>query len=82
MIPSSNLFGGRGGLLGLVSRDVLGEIPERMKGCRFRVWSNQITLKIPSLIIDAIITLLLNDHIITLHFLAGSEPDQSLMKCL
>jgi hypothetical protein len=34
-----------------------------LKGCRSRVWSNQLTLKIPLLIIDTIIALLLNDHV-------------------
>jgi hypothetical protein len=33
-----------------------------LKGCRSRVWSNQLTLKISPLIIDSIIMLLLNDH--------------------
>jgi hypothetical protein len=33
----------------------------------YRVWSNQLTLKIPPLIIDAIITLLFNDHVMHDH---------------
>jgi hypothetical protein len=33
-----------------------------LKRRRYRVWSNQLTLKIPPLIIDAIITLPFNDH--------------------
>jgi hypothetical protein len=33
----------------------------------YRVCSNQLTLKIPSLIIDTISTLLLNDHVVHDH---------------
>jgi hypothetical protein len=38
-----------------------------LKGCRSRVWSNQLTLKISPLIIDTIITLFLNDHVMHDH---------------
>jgi hypothetical protein len=38
-----------------------------LKGCRSRVWSNQLTLKISPLIIDSIIMLLLNDHVVHDH---------------
>jgi hypothetical protein len=45
-----------------------------LKGCQSRVWSNQLTLKIPLLIIDTIIALLLNDHVMYYHATSRDLP--------
>jgi hypothetical protein len=45
-----------------------------LKGCWSWIWSNQLTLKIPPLIIDTIITLLLNDHVMHDHTRSHDLP--------
>jgi hypothetical protein len=53
-----------------------------LKGCRSRVWSNQLTLKIPLLIIDTIIALLLNDHVMQDHASSHDLPHWWTLHCL
>jgi hypothetical protein len=45
-----------------------------LKRRRYKVWSNQLTLKISPLIVDAIITLLFNDHVVHDHTSSHDLP--------
>jgi hypothetical protein len=53
-----------------------------LKRIRYRVWSNLLTLKIPPLIIDAIITLLFNDHVVHDHTSSHDLPHLLNTTCL
>jgi hypothetical protein len=49
-------------------------IEKFLKRSRYRVCSNLLTLKIPPLIIDTIITLLINDHVVHDHTSSHDLP--------
>jgi hypothetical protein len=53
-----------------------------LKRRRYRVWSNQLTLKILPLIIDAIITLFFNDHVMHDHTSSHDLPHMLNTPCL
>jgi hypothetical protein len=62
------------GVVGCPVSNLMMCMEKILKGCRSRVWSNQLTLKIPPLIIDTIIMVLLNNHVMHDHTSSHDLP--------